>query len=262
MKTAGSSFQQRINIEQSFDSFVQSYGGTRVQSLFDKDIVEPNADYFFKEANVVSELKCFQRDMSDDFSMIGSLYNKWLDSGTLKQEDFLSTVFGHKKLPDECVSELWNKLSKPIDRVLHKANNQICSTKGLLNVPDANGLLLLCNDGNFGLTHMEYISIISNLLQRKYRDGCIDGFVYFTYNQIAELPGFAYDFTVWVPLYDEDAPLDLANFVDRLGASYYKFMADLTGEPLLYHRKDSLENLISPIEKMRYIPKNLSFRLK
>jgi len=55
-------------------------------------------------------------------------------------------------------------------------------------MPEANGLLLIANDGNYFLEHQEFISIICHLMERKFKDSSIDGFVYFTANMPVYIP--------------------------------------------------------------------------
>lgn len=56
-----------VEIEEDFARFVQTYrGGTIVRNLIpDAPQMEPNADYYFSNDDVIAELKCLRTDSGD-----------------------------------------------------------------------------------------------------------------------------------------------------------------------------------------------------
>jgi hypothetical protein len=250
-----------VDIESTFNQFVNFYGGKQVANMFENPITTPNADYYFPEQNVIAELKCFENDMAsgDGFERMEKLFESWLSRGLIKDDEFFKMAFGVIPYPQQCIKELWASIRKSIDYVLDKAAKQVRETTQLLGKPDASTLLLLCNDGNYGLTHAEYMAMICDLMVHKYANE-VDGFVYFTYNQTAIIPGSDIDKQLWTASYSDSAPDKVVDFVDDLGAKYYKFMEDLTGVPIVESQVTDIGEGISTIKKMVYVPKEKVFR--
>lgn len=252
-----------IDIESTFNLFVTSHGGRLVSSMFGEKIVTLNADYYFPQQNVIAELKCFENDMSitEGFERMEKLFERWLATELIKENEFFAMACGRIPFPKECYQELWASFRKSIDYVLDKATKQVRETRTLLNKPEALGFLLLCNDGNYGLSHQAYISIIADLMTNKYPT-IVDGFVYFTYNQTATIPGSELDWQLWQPSYSNDAPDSLVNFVDDFGAKYYKFMEIHTKVPIVESRTIKADEGLGIVKQMEHIPKEYVFGRK
>ena len=255
-----------VDVEQSFNQFVIKIGGQLVTSRVSNQIVTDNADYCFENPSVIAELKCFQKDLfnnDEDILRLFSYFEKWKAKKLINEGDEFKLILGAKKLPNECWPDLLASASKTIERAIHKGNKQIRETKLFLNKPDAKGLLLLCNDGNYFIKNNMYLSLICDILLRKYHESEIDGFVYFTYNQTSRIPESELDWQLWFPGYRDSEDKILSTFVNQMGSKFNDYFAESTGIPTTTHKKiDSLVQAKDIIDKMKYIPKEIIYNKK
>lgn len=252
------------NVEKLINQFVIENEGSLVNSLVSGNIETKNADYFFGNSNVIAELKCFQKDLfdnKDDIARLFTFFDKWKQRELIEEGDELKFIFGKKTLPTECWHDLLAAVSKTIERAVHKGNKQIIETKVLLKKPDAKGLLLLCNDGNYFVQNGAFVQLICDVIVRKYSDSAVDGFVYFTYNQTATIPGSDLDWSLWTPAYRNDEDVQLADFVNNLGARFNDFYTKTTGIPITGNIiTDSLGEGANVVKSMTYIPKDVIYK--
>lgn len=256
-----------FNVEDIFNKFTKDIGGNLVSDLIPKSNKKPNADYVFKDSNVIAELKCFQKDLfsdEDDAERVDLLLKKWTKEGFFSKESEVKQMLIKRQLPEPCAKDLMQAARKTIDGVIHHADKQLRETKKLLNMPDARGLLLLCNDGNYFLQHMQFMSLITDVLLNKYMKSDIDGFIYFTVNQASYSKDIGRDNHLWFPMYREDGDKILSPFVNQMG---YQFMNDyfpkLTG--VSSNIIDSTDNLTEGLKKiidLKYVPKNIIYKKK
>lgn len=258
---------ENVDVEDFFNEYVEYFGG-QVISKNEQNLVDrANADYLFKNENVIAELKCFQKDLfnnDDDIPRIFNFLDKWEEKKLIEQSDKIKIVLGTKQLPKECYLDLLNACTKTIDRAIHKANKQISESKRTFKIPQAKGLVLLCNDGNYFVQNDVFIGLIANLMSRKYMDSDIDGFVYFTINQVATKPNSDLDWHIWVPSYRNENDKELTSFVNELG---FKFLNDFytikTGiEATDKMITDDFEKGISTIKAMKHLPKDIIYKKK
>src|ERR1019366_6561386 len=100
---------------------------------------------------------------------MGNLMGSWQQRGLL-------IVYGAQRidlhqLPQPCQEEALNVIGEPLRKVLAKANHQIRTTKELLNMPAAKGLLIVASDGNEDLLPSDVWFFFTRLLQKKHPDG-------------------------------------------------------------------------------------------
>lgn len=258
---------QIFDVEQILNEFIQEQRGQLVINLIPKDNKAPNADYYFEESNIIAELKCFQKDLfsnEEDFERVITFFQKWISNGLIVEKNIRKILFHAMPLPEECTRDLINACEKTIDRAIHHADKQIRETKLLLNQPNAKGLVLLANDGNYFLENKDFIGLIANLMQRKYLKSDIDGFVFFTINQVSERQDSDLDWNLWAPFYREENNIELGNFVNELGHNLYtNFLTRVTGIDLTEHIKtDNLEKGIDLIKDLKHIPKENIYKTK
>ncbi len=248
-----------VSVEPVFNQFVLEYGGQLVSTMIAKNIGKENADYFFPHPQVIAELKCFQKDLfntAEDIPRLFEYFKEWKRKNLIQEGDEIKIAFGTKALPTECSKDLMEAAVKKIDRIIHKANKQIAETKKLIDKPHAKGVLLLCNDGNYFLQNDRFISLICQVMQRKYMNSAIDGIVFFTWSQVSRMPDSDLDHIFWIPMYGEEVDTTLVNFVDTLGAAYYEYYAKVTGvSTSKIIRTDNLEEGAKIIGKMKHLPK-------
>ena len=99
-------------------------------------------------------------------------------------------------LPPQCVEETLQVFRKPIHKALTDANRQIKETKAYFNTPNARGLLILANDGNFSLNPNLSVHIIARLLSSHF--SAIESFIYFAPNLRTYMPGVDKETRVWI----------------------------------------------------------------
>lgn len=216
-----------IDIEPCFDRFVASLGGNKIDDLLDKSVPLPkNADYVFASPELIVELKCFEKDLfnvEEDLERWQKHISNWEQRELLTGSDLIQFLFGGKPLPQECYRDLLSACRRTVEEALRKAKAQIKSSREVLGLPNAQALILLANDGNYFLQHGDMLALISNLMMTNFADAAISGFVYFTVNMPASLPGEERELLCWLPAYGDKASNELVQFVDRMGAEWWPF---------------------------------------
>lgn len=183
-----------VNVEDFFNEYVEYFGGEIISKKTQNIDAGLNADYYFKNDNIIAELQCFEKDTFN------------------KEED----------IPKGSDLDLYAGFTNSIDRVLHKANKQISESKKTFSNPDAKGLVLLCNDGDYSIGDAMFLFIISGLIRKKYLESDIDGYVYFTINDVPKID-YYFDKHLWMPYNNDDYDQKFRGFINKLG---YKFLIE------------------------------------
>jgi len=127
-------------LESIVDPFVLRVGGERISQIVGNTNPAKSADYFFRTHNVIAELKSLQAG-----TFIESTQRKMTDLMSRWQRERKLIVYGtadSSKLSPECREEMFSVMQQALQKhVVFAANDQIKSTKRLLNLPDAKGLL-------------------------------------------------------------------------------------------------------------------------
>ncbi|KGO86693.1 hypothetical protein [Flavobacterium suncheonense] len=260
------------NVEGYFSEFVEFVGGKIIEKLENNLSDRPNADYIFENPDVIAELKCFQKDVfsdSDDFPKLERLYEKWFANKSISQTQFRKIVFQGGPLPEKCIADLIEIASKTIERAIYKANKQIQESKSTFEKKNANGILFLINDGNYFFNTQGFITIISNVLARKFSNPSFDVCIYITINQVTQKPGSDFDYTYWVPIYtriDKNGETvqdeNLFNFVNSLGENLFgDFFTFKTGQVCVNRSEiENLENGWEEMKKHQFVPKEIVYK--
>ena len=177
------------------DPFVTAIGGELVSSLIGNRTPLPkNADYLFRNHNVIVELKALEDDsFGEPFRRkLTDLAEGWCRTGRF-------VVYGTRmietdRLPPECRDQVFKMMAAPLQRQVVTANKQIEATKELLGIPDAKGLLWFASDGDEDLQPSLVWPLLTRILQKKQPDGRlqyshIDGLAYFNPRMLAQVPG-------------------------------------------------------------------------
>ncbi len=218
-----------IEIEPAFDSFVRSFGGV---VLSDKIGVNPtfeNADYVFPDQEIVAELKCLKVNKLNDPTYMGKiadLWQRWRNSGFVTG-DTPETILLNE-LPPQCASELVSVTSRPLKRVIEKANRQIRETKATLNLPSYKGLLLLANDGNFALPPNTLHQLVGEVLTDSYTS--INCFVLFSVNMIAQVPKVEFPCRVWMPNFRSESESIPSDVMGSIRDGWHEFHEKITDQ--------------------------------
>ena len=218
-----------IDVEQAFDSFVKSIGGTVLKETLKGDPQFENADYVFHEYGFVAELKCLQDNKLDDaayMSKIDAAWQRWRHAGQVVGDTPEEIVL--QNLPLECQRELVDIGETPLKGIVKKANKQIKVTKQTLNLSTYKGVLLVANDGNFGLPANTLWTLIGGLLSRGYTS--IDNTVLFSVNMAARVPGADIPCMVWMLGYRSKAESLSEAVLNTIRDGWSKYHETLTDQ--------------------------------
>jgi hypothetical protein len=223
---------QQINPETLMDRTVCAVGGQRIRELIGVNPSFDNADYVFPSENILVELKSLEKDFLNDrtvYEKMHILYNRWVDEGKdvpiVYGEDILRT----DQIPAEYARELIGIFKDRLESsVLRKANRQIRETKENLDYPDALGLLLLSNEGNFAFDGEMVAHVLMHSLGSKFSS--IEHVILFSANlrvvASATLPSASPFISIHFP--NRRQPTD--EFLHKLGSSWYEVLGAATGK--------------------------------
>lgn len=223
----------KVEIEPEMNRFVRSFGGQVVADLVGPSPDFLNADYFFPEENVIAELKCVTEDKSDDENLrekLQQIFDRCLDEGVLPDPGPGLHVFETKNAPVAVQREIYALFGKSVKRRLAKANNQIKRTREKFNRPDARGLVLLANDGNFHLEPAQWAHAVQVALGRDF--SAINSIVLFTVNQLAATPKLGQHTNLWIVASRTSHPEVSEVFLHRFGEGWAQHFAKIIGQPV------------------------------
>ena len=213
--------------------FVRSFGGQVVADLFGPSPDFLNADYFFPRDDVIAELKCVTEDKSGDEGLqekLQQLFDRCVDRGLLPEPGPGWHVFETKNAPLKVQREVYALFGRSIKRRLDKANKQIKRTREQLKRPDARGLVLLANDGNFHLEPAQWAHAVQVALGRDF--SAINSVVLFTVNMLAATPKLGQHTNFWIAASRTTHPEVPEEFMHRLGEGWAQHVAKVIGQPV------------------------------
>jgi hypothetical protein len=216
-----------VDAESFFAEFVLKFGGELICDLLPPSPSFDNADYLFRENSVVAELKCLQTDFpqlqlyKDKFA---ELQKSWISESKIS----FGMIWGNEPPPEELKYQYVRLFRKRIQRILEKANKQIKETKLNLGFDSSQGLLIIINDGLYGLPSVTTVALISSILVHHFSS--IDGFVYLTLNKYTDIPGDNYARLIWGPAYSDYASNSFVNFVNFLGRKWGDYLEENLGK--------------------------------
>ena len=201
------------------------------------------ADYLFRDQNIIAELKCL---VCDQTAEMNNRVTRVVVEAAKHNESLLPLLDGKSleiaKAPKE-ISDPWIEiLTTPLENVVRDANRQIRSTKERLNLPTAQGLLLIFNQGN--LLHNrpnDFRLLIAKVLRKKtanreLRFTQIRGVVYFSYETVkTEKQNMSF----WAPMQIQHTPDEdmepMKQFQKHLQQDWYSYVERISGRPVRQH---------------------------
>jgi hypothetical protein len=223
-----------IPVEKTFEAFVIEYGGELVSKLISNENPPKNADYLFRTPLVIAELKVVERDAftPQDKEKLDKLVNGWI------RQRLIGPIFGTvqielRKLPPPCQQDWLNVHMAPWKRKLDDANKQIKATKSILNLPEACGVLFLCDDATRSFGPEDVMGFIARTLKSKKPDGSqiyshLDRIVYFSVNpRTVTKDGVGLNF--WMPGYRHADDKVISEFLENFRRGWVQYHADLLG---------------------------------
>lgn len=218
-----------VDVESAFNEFVEEFGGELISKAVPAN-PEENADYLFRDEGVVAELKCLQKDFfaAEDFSeKILNLYQKWEKVGLVNASQIIKISEGKGRLPEECSHDVGELVKKPIEAIIKKANRQIKASKAYFGLPDAKGLLLIANDGNFTIGTASAKWVFQRILYDKF--STINEVSYFTVNMDVCLPGDYPPGPIWFHSYRQGMARISSAFQQSLREGWHDFVCRKLG---------------------------------
>ncbi|MFN3165773.1 MAG: hypothetical protein ACE37H_01780 [Phycisphaeraceae bacterium] len=231
----------RIDVENEFASCVRKVGGVILVDELGPSPSFANADYLFREHDVVAELKCMERDTRTEgpfLEKITQMQWSWVQSGLIPPPPPGSKGrlrVNSSNLPIECTKQILELLKNRLQRLVKKANKQIEQTKSALDLPDAKGLLVLANDGDMIFEFEGILHLLDRILKRRFHH--INTVLYFTANYPVSGPNLPFPAQIWTDLVIDDGGVERPGvarpILDKLGKGWFNHIADIVGGPTL-----------------------------
>jgi hypothetical protein len=223
-----------LQTEKVFEAFVLSDGGELVSQLISNINPPKNADYLFRNPLLIAELKVVERDAftTQDKEKLNKLFDRWIRQ-RLIGPIFETVQVELRKLPPACQRDWLNLHMAPWKRKLEDANRQIKTTKSLLKLPDACGVLFLADDAANSFAPSDVMTFITRTLQSRKQDGSriyshLDRIVYFSVNPKSfTKDGMGLNF--WLPAYRNKNERVVSEFLEGFGRRWFQYNADLLG---------------------------------
>ena len=226
-------FSDSFDLERGFfDSFVYYAGGKRITDLLPRAPDFSNADYYFDRDNVVIELKTLTTEFAATAThqrKFAQLARDWLADGRLSHRAFA----GLEPLPESFVLAHMRLIREQLESVTKKANKQIKETKAKLSLSGSPGLLLVMNDGFYQANPNLVLALIGDPLTRQMRS--IDGYVLLNLRKRVSIPGDEFPRLFWLPKYRDADNVRLSDFVNKLGALWFRYLQELSGRSFESH---------------------------
>ena len=238
----------KIDVENAFGDFVRAFGGEVLEDTYGTSLSYSNADYIFRDQNVIGELKRLVDNKSKDEDVqakIEAKFDAWVQDGTVGPV-YGRVVVESKDLPERCQRELLDVFRPALRRRILKANKQIRETALALGLPEAKGLLFIVNDGNYALEADAAVYLIGRILGNECSS--INSVVYLTVNMIASSPLTDKQVFVWVHA-------NRRGIIDPVDTQFVMKLFELWRAHLEYLRKEPIEALLlenKNLERIRY----------
>jgi len=216
-----------LEVEPSWNEFIESTSGERVDLHLSKSPTFDNADYIFHNDGVVIELK----EITTEFSKQPSFNEKYMTliKKVMEKDKNWRPYFlgGDGTFPSWYYRDFIRIFRPPISRILKKANKQIKETKSFFNIKSQRGIIVIVNDGFNSLEPKFILGIITELLNHSYTS--IDCIIYTTVNRYMEIEGTDEPKLIWVPFYSDRVDDEFHLFVDDLGRKWFDYLEQKIG---------------------------------
>ena len=190
----------RIDTEAEFKTVVRGMGGVVLDDSLPKSRDFSNADFWFPEHQVVAELKCLEEELgnkSDFQKKISALYDLWVRDGRVQPRTEARFTMNLRDIPESCAHEFIEIFKKRLEfSTIKKADKQIKQTKAHLGCENAQGWLLIANDGNLAMKPDMMLHLLFRIIRSKYN--AIHAVAYFSANQSVSIPGIPVPSFFWI----------------------------------------------------------------
>jgi hypothetical protein len=218
-------------VDQAFARAVQRAGGLLVKDLLPTGTDLPdNADYVFPEYKVIAELERLEKNLAEDRQSredTSRLHREWMLQG--KVPPVWGTVqINLRQLPLECAHQIVSLFRKPIYRRVRKANGQIKSTKKILQMEDATGLLIVVHDGDFSVPPEAAVNLLSRSLNGDLLSS-IDNIIYTNADMAAIRRGDPLRYQFFMHFYRKSDRIIPADLIKKLNVAWREELESLIG---------------------------------
>jgi hypothetical protein len=155
--------------EARFDEFIKDLGGKRIPPASTPG--EMRADYIFHRSatlsiDVVLELKSMEEEGYEPYlARLKEMVSDWIKTGKLIVVG--QVAINYRDLSPELRSD-WDAILNPFaQNLIRKANRQIKKTKADLSLPDAKGVILCVNEGNYAHFPTDFLTLVNRLFDPK-----------------------------------------------------------------------------------------------
>jgi len=248
-KVPSSPLPPRIDVDFEMGRYVKAFGGQLGLDLFGHSPDFANADYVFARDNVIAELKCLTDDKSEDEDLqkkLEELFESAIRKGHMQDPGPGQVLMETKGTPLAFQRQVYQVISKSLKRRLAKANKQIKQTKARLNRPDALGLVLLCNDGNFRLEPAQWVHAVRVALGNDFSS--INSVVQFTVNMLSTTPMMGQHANLWMSGQRPGIKPVSEDFLHRLGEGWARHVGQLHNMPVTWNQALDVKD----IESLKY----------
>jgi hypothetical protein len=242
----------RIDVPNEIAACVRQLNGIVLDDVLEHPTFQ-NADYWFPDANVVAELKCLTEDLTTNAifnESVSALHASWVKRGLVPRLTAGRARMNLRDLPPKCAREYVDPIKKRLEAsTIKKANRQIRETKKHFNVPDAKGLLILVNDGNYMLPPTMMAPLLYRILKGQHSS--INSVIYFLVNETASIPGIDMPSLFWIDaLVPGREPVSL-EFRKALRAAWMAHHSSLVPGPIFEIEGNTHADLIDNIQFVR-----------
>jgi hypothetical protein len=240
-----------------FRRFVEDFGGETVPE--EAEDGQRSADCFFRQHNVVAELKCLVVDQTaDTLNKLSEIIDQRRadtrpQAQQLVPDDILlhfTSADGKKfTIPfDQDFQRTWQKvLLTPIENFIRDANKQIRATKERLSIPSAHGVVLIFNEGNplHAASPQDFARLAGEVIQKpnsaERRFPHIQGMVYFSFRTIETFDEQTQEYMpFWLPAQVRgDAVEGVKRFQDDLKLGWCQYVERMSGVPVVTHQRET-----------------------
>lgn len=235
------------------DPFVRGLGGELISEIVGNNNPPRSADYLFRRHKVIAELKALEADsFGDSFCRkLGNRMADWHRDGRLRV--YGTARVDSKRLSPGCQRDMFEVMAAPLQKkVVSAANSQIESTKQIIDMPDAKGLLWVASDGNVDLQPDAVWYLLMRILQKKCEDGSpqysnIHAVAYFSPRMLVEVPQSKMPALFWFSGSRQDDDEDMRAFLSLLCDAWPRYVAWAQGIA------------VRPVDGRTVSPENLRF---
>lgn len=242
----------RIDVADVFAECTRRLGGIVLDDA-PASSKKKNADFAFKNYQVVVELKCMEESFwgKEAFQRkLSSLADGWIRKGLVPLAPRGRRTFELSTLPAQCQRDFSDLLKSKLSGYFKEANRQIRATKEELGMIDASGVLILVNDGNEKLPPriVRYLSAL--LLAHNFR--CINTVLHVVANLDVTSIEQEVPFRIWSPWGIKRASETPQNFLEDLRREYLDVL-DGRGHPA-----ESVDGTLDMFENLELMAPHVS----